>query len=128
MSLTKSKIQSALTKFEKKFNKDYKQKYGEDPEYSFEGFCAEELFDNIVDEESINGLKFEFEESHGGNEGGGDHCHQVFKVTDVETNEECYIKFDGFYSSYEGSNYDEGFYIADYDLVQVKKWKKKGSK
>lgn len=88
----------------------------------------EELYDSLIDVNPVLGLKFECEEEHGGYEGAGDECYRVFKVTDIETGQEAYIKYDGYYSSYDGSTYDDGFYIAKYDLVQVKKWKKKGSK
>jgi hypothetical protein len=131
MSLTKKKIQSALDAFIKENNKKSKEqdaKLEVNPDLEFDKYyftMSEESIDGIYDATPFEakGVRFDSEESIAGFEGGGDTCSRIFKVTDLASSDEKYIKFDGWYSSYEGSNYD-GFYFADYDLVQVKKWKK----
>lgn len=51
----------------------------------------------------IEGIELVYQE--GGYEGEGDHVWRVFKVTEG-TEELGYISLDGFYSSYEGTEWD----------------------
>lgn len=103
MKLTKKKIQEVLNNFR---------------EADEDGFNELVYGDNDVE---LEGLKFESEEEVGG-EGQGDHAHTVIKVTSGE--ETAYIKFDAYYSSYDGRDYGD----CDFDLVEpynrtIRDWK-----
>lgn len=118
MSITKKQIEKAIAEFCEQENKarTHKSVREDDPES-----LADSEFCDVGEE--FNGLRFYVEDNNQGTEGGDD-CHMVFRVTNGT--DEQYIKFDGYYSSYDGSTYEDGFYFADFDLVQVKQWKKKG--
>lgn len=51
-------------------------------------------------------VAFELVDSYGG-EGEGERYYFVFKIHDLESNEIVYIKFDGFYNSWEGTEWDD---------------------
>jgi hypothetical protein len=58
-----------------------------------------------------NGLNWVQIESHGGGEGDGEECWSVYKFYNSE-DDVAYIKFDGYYQSYNGSEYQE-FYVVE---------------
>ena len=78
------------------------------------------ISDYLEGEAALNGLKFEVEEQFGG-EGQGDHCHYVYKVT--KGKKSLFIKFDGYYDSNNGSDYDGDFNIVEPYMKQVRDWK-----
>lgn len=47
-----------------------------------------------------------------GGEGQGETYYKVFKFIDKTTQEATYVKFDGYYQSYDGSTYEECFVVA----------------
>lgn len=69
-------------------------------------------------------IDFELVDSYGG-EGEGETYYKVFKITNKQTNEEVFIKFDGFYDSWNGTEweYDPFFVkpvektIIDYEKI-----------
>ena len=48
--------------------------------------------------------------SHGGGEGDGEECWAVYKFYN-DAGDEAYVKFDGYYQSYNGSEYQEFFIV-----------------
>lgn len=66
------------------------------------------------------GITFENVDSHGG-EGQGEDYWSVYKFT--LDNEVCWIKFDGWYSSYNGSEYTEFFFVEPKEVVVTKYFK-----
>lgn len=81
-----------------------------------------ELVEGYGDTVELEGVKFEVEDEFGG-EGKGDHMHTVLKVT--KNDNTAYIKFDAYYSSYDGGDFGD----YDFDLVEpyektVRDWKK----
>lgn len=57
-----------------------------------------------------NCIKQEFAANYGG-EGKGEDYWSVYKFTDVNSGEVQYIKFDGWYQSYNGTEFDEWFFV-----------------
>ena len=66
------------------------------------------------------GITFENVDSHGG-EGKGEDYWSVYKFT--LDNEVCWIKFDGWYSSYNGSEYSEFFFVEPKEVVVTEYFK-----
>jgi hypothetical protein len=60
------------------------------------------------------GLTFEFEDRYGG-EGQGDEYWSVYKFSLGE--EVVYVKFDGWYASYNGSEFNEWFFVEPQEKV-----------
>lgn len=58
-----------------------------------------------------DGVRIEVAASEGGHEGGGEYCMKVFSVE--REGRVGYVKFEGFYSSYEGSEYENGGKIVE---------------
>lgn len=54
----------------------------------------------------IDGFTYEHLDGYGG-EGCGEDFWSVYEFTDVETQEKCVVKFDGWYASYVGSEFTE---------------------
>lgn len=54
---------------------------------------------------------FEHQDNYGG-EGQGEDYWSVYKFTDKNSKEECWVKFDGFYQSYNGSEFNEWFFVT----------------
>ena len=54
--------------------------------------------------EEHNGVKFKVVTSHGG-EGQGDSCGFILKVTEGE--QSALVRIEGYYNSYDGSNYED---------------------
>lgn len=75
-------------------------------------------FSKWDDEETTDAIKlfkeeqvsFEHVDNHGG-EGAGENYWSVYKFTDKNTKKECYVKFDGWYASYSGSEFDKWFFV-----------------
>lgn len=109
--LTKKQIQTELTKLV--------QASGERESI----FIAYELGDSIKSSKT-DILEFTEEESVGGSEGSGEYCCKVFKVTELDSKQEVYIRFEGYYSSYDGAEYENGFDLVEPVMVQVRQFKK----
>ena len=60
------------------------------------------------------GLTFEFEDRYGG-EGQGDEYWSVYKFSDGD--EVVYVKFDGWYASYNGSEFNEWYWVEPQEKV-----------
>lgn len=63
-------------------------------------------------------ISFEFVEHYGGEDQGSDYW-TVYKFTDNNTGEEVYIKFDGWYASYEGATYENCFVVQPKEKTVV---------
>ena len=55
-----------------------------------------------------NGITFKLEDSYGG-EGEGENYWSVYSFSKGDS--KVYVKFDGYYTSYDGSNYNEWFFV-----------------
>lgn len=55
-------------------------------------------------------VSFEHVDNHGG-EGEGDDYWSVYKFNDDNTKEVCYVKFQGWYQSYNGSEFSEWYFV-----------------
>lgn len=60
---------------------------------------------------TVANIKIEHQDNYGG-EGEGEDYWSVYKFTDKNTKEECWVKFDGFYQSYNGSEFNEWFFVT----------------
>lgn len=94
------------------------EKSGESPCYAITEL---HYYQKDLTPEELMGLKFEWQDSFGG-EGKGDHCHVVYKVT--RGDESVFIKFDGYYSSYDGRDFNDGFYFCEPYEKTVRDWRK----
>lgn len=56
-----------------------------------------------------NNLKYEYVYNEGGGEGEGETCFSVYKFFNDEG--ECLVRFDGWYQSYHGSEFEEFFEV-----------------
>lgn len=80
-----------------------------------------QFFWSDADEDNENfteaNVKFELEDSYGG-EGQGEDYWTVYKFTDGT--DEVFVKFSGWYQSYNGSEFNEWFYVSPVEkLVTV---------
>lgn len=62
------------------------------------------------------GLTVEYVEQHGG-EGEGDQYWSVYKFT--KSGESCHVKFDGYYASYNGADYNEWFFVEPKEVMKI---------
>jgi hypothetical protein len=62
------------------------------------------------------------EEAHYGGEGKGSEYWTIFKLTDKETNDDFFIKFDGYYASYSGTDWETVSQVVPVDKTVVD-WK-----
>jgi len=69
-----------------------------------------EPYDDTPEEWKNMNVSFTCVDSYGG-EGMGDEYWSVYKFTDNNTGEEVYVKFDGWYASYEGATYGNCFVV-----------------
>lgn len=100
-----------------------------------EDFSLTELFfDNDFDMEfiskysnSINELR-QFIQSEGfsikcveaiGGEDEGRDYYKVYKFTDTSTGQECFVKFQGWYASYYGSEFESYFEVTPQEVVVI---------
>ena len=54
--------------------------------------------------------------NHGG-EGQGEDYWSVYQFTDNKTKEQVYVKFDGWYQSYNGSEFDEWYFVVPKEVM-----------
>lgn len=137
MSLTKKKIEKVISDVVSKHNasieehnekalKHNRGKSWHDDDYmslrdEVNQYDPNQLFeDNDLD---FGDLTFKQEESFGG-EGQGDSCHEVYLVTDTKTGDSAFIKFEGYYNSYDGSSYEDEFELVEPYMKQIRDWKK----
>jgi hypothetical protein len=73
---------------------------------------------------SFENFNFEVVEQFGG-EGKGDHCYYVIKFTRKSDSEDfVYVQFNGYYSSYDGSDYSYGnSYIVEPYEKTIRAWR-----
>lgn len=76
----------------------------ESAEYEYLEAESREFFQYLQDQ----GIKFKFESVYGG-EGQGEDYWSVYSFT--KDDEKVYIKFDGWYQSYHGSEFTEWFFV-----------------
>lgn len=62
------------------------------------------------------------QEDHYGGEGKGSDYWTIFKLTDKETNDEFFVKFDGYYASYHGTDWETVSQVEPIEKT-VKDWK-----
>jgi len=86
--------------------------------YYWDGKNGEEL-DYNWEKLSIPDYQITKESSYGGNEGCGWDYWFVFKLTNKQTNESVYIKFDGIYSSWGDPEWYEPFLVEPKEKVVI---------
>ncbi len=89
-------------------------------EYSAEGRLIREEVRSDFGELIGKGITFKNVDSYGGEDQGEDYC-SVYEFT--LDNEVCWIKFDGWYSSYTGREYTEFFFVEPKEVVVTKYFK-----
>lgn len=73
----------------------------------------------------VKGFYIKMEEQFGGEDQGSDFWF-VLSLTNKTDKSVTYIRFNGWYASYEGHNFDDtNFKIVEPEMVQVRKWKVK---
>ncbi len=85
----------------------YREMFADDVDFESEKYWSDE-FREFAEALKEAGIKCDSEDHHGG-EGQGDDYWTVFKFT--RGSEEVYVKFDGWYASYNGSEYDDYFLV-----------------
>ncbi len=93
-------------------------------------FFHSEISDNITwDSDEVSdfrkiasdqGVKFEHVDNYGG-EGQGDHYWSVYKFS--SSDESVYVKFEGFYASYVGADFNEWFFVQPKEVTVTKFFK-----
>lgn len=101
-----AKVKSLLTKAEQDVINAFFQSEAKDGEIRdyFDG--AQEFNDAVT----TAGIRIVHQDNHGG-EGQGEDYWSVYKFIDKSTKEVCHVKFDGFYQSYDGSEFHEWFFV-----------------
>lgn len=89
-------------------------------------FFHSEISDNITwDSDEVSdfrkiasdeGVKFEFVDNYGGEEQGREYW-SVYKFSSGD--ESVYVQFDGWYASYEGSEYEEWFFVKPVEVMKI---------
>jgi hypothetical protein len=79
---------------------------------------------SIYKHDPFENFNFEIVEQFGG-EGMGDHCYYVIKFTRKSDPEDfVYVQFNGYYSSYDGSDYSYGnSYIVEPYEKTIRAWR-----
>lgn len=72
-----------------------------------------------------SGISFEHCDNYGG-EGQGDGYWSVYKFSNKGKSEFCHVKFNGSYSSYDGSEYDDWFFVEPKQVTVTQYVKVKG--
>lgn len=95
------------------------QFYTDNPKYLRAGQTLDSIrqssLDNGIDwgedvsQNFVNGYVLEFVESFGG-EGMGDHAHVVYSVRPQNSDDMQYFRIDGYYTSYDGTDWDGELY------------------
>lgn len=83
--------------------------------YQAEEFIANHFLDMNIE--------YKFSENFGG-EGNGDSYWVVYEFNSTETDEKCYIRFSGWYASFNGSEFEYSE-VVEPEVVQKVIWKKK---
>ena len=83
--------------------------------------ACEDLFDGMTNNKLTsfllkNDINEDFVKEHGGSEQGIE-FYTVYKYT--KGKEEIYIKFDGSYSSYEGSEYESFYFVKPHEKTII---------
>jgi hypothetical protein len=108
-----TKFQSEVSKLLSQFSEANSQFFNYEVENSHQ--TTSEWFDDEVIEAisalRTNGLNWTQVKTYGGHEGDGEECWSVYKFYNSE-DDVAYIKFDGYYQSYNGSEYQE-FYVVE---------------
>jgi len=87
------------------------------------GISNEDLGRQDVDWEETGLGTVALAEEHGGYEGQGEDCHKVYYFKDHEV----YLRIDGFYASYEGSEWDNDPYEVRPQQKQITVYNKPGA-
>lgn len=77
---------------------------------------ADAVEDGLI--EQFNGIELKLEESYGGEDQGSSY-YTVYSFKEVESNEVLYVKFDGYYASYVGSEFHDWFYVEPKEEVVI---------
>lgn len=88
-------------------------------------YSPEELYRVLREPKVIQGVTLEHVERVGGREGEGSYCYNITKLS--RSGEEMYIKHEGYYSSYNGVEFDDGitgFVVVEPFTEQILSWKK----
>jgi len=96
--------------------------YEEDADYieNFDG----DAFQNAIRGKFTDGkYTISYEEDFGGYEGAGEKTWVVYSLKDNETNEVIYFKLNGWYDSWNGSEWDGEIEIVEPVEVTVIEWK-----
>ena len=104
-----NKVKALLNEFSEANREFFNYEVGSSDEDDSSWFDEEEL--ETLSNLRTNGLSWNKVKSHGGGEGDGEECWTVYKFKHDQFNGEVFIKFDGSYQSYSGSEYDD-FYIV----------------
>jgi hypothetical protein len=108
-----TKFQSEVSKLLSQFSEANKQFFNFEVENSHQ--TTSEWFDEdeieAISGLRTNGLNWTQVKTYGGHEGDGEECWSVYKFYNSE-DDVAYIKFDGYYQSYNGSEYQE-FYVVE---------------
>ena len=110
-SLTKfqSEVQKLLNEFSEANRQFFNYEVGDSLEVDDKWFDGDKL--EALSNLRTNSLNWVQIKSHGGGEGDGEECWSVYKFYNSE-DDVAYIKFDGYYQSYNGSEYQE-FYVVE---------------
>jgi hypothetical protein len=109
-TLTKfqSEVNDLLNQFSEANKQFFRYEVGHSNEVDDKWFDGDEL--EALSNLRTNGLNWSKVKSHGGGEGDGEECWTVYKFYD-DSGDEAYVKFDGYYQSYSGSDYIEFFIV-----------------
>lgn len=89
--------------------------------------ALEAIFSGYVEDvKQMEGFHIDLEERFGG-EGYGEKYWNVFSLKKTNTEEVFYIKFDGWYNSHSGAEFDKE-YMVEPEEVKVIQWKKRKAK
>ena len=115
-SLTKfqSQVQNLLNEFSEANRQFFNYEVGDSLEVDDKWFDGDEL--EALSNLRTNGLNWVQIKSHGGGEGDGEECWSVYKFYNSEY-DVAYIKFDGYYQSYNGSEYQQFYVVEPVDRV-----------
>ncbi len=90
-----------------------------DDEYSSGRWISEEK-NTFLDTMQEQNVKFEYVTNHGG-EGEGEAFWSVYKFTDGT--DEVFVQFDGYYQSYDGSTFNEFFFVKPREVMVTQYFK-----
>lgn len=68
--------------------------------------------------ELFDGISFKCVDSYGG-EGEGSTYYSIYSFTNKMSEETLYVKFDGYYASYVGSEFHDWFYVEPKEEVVI---------